>query len=152
MAEQFSVVLECWEKMDPGRSGLTSAEVIDRLRPKERKAAAAPSGSAPPDWHHDMKDAIEQLVGRLDSRPLGTLLRSHKRRIFNGRFLDRAGVSHKAVRWAVFPASEFRARARNTPHAPHAPPPEAESGEYGELRECFSPPDAVGADSDWEVV
>ena len=81
-AESMGVLLSAWECMDPEQSGLTSAEVIERL-----KSPPSPA----PDWYADLRDAVEALVGRLDARALGTRLRSYRRRVFAGRFLDQAG-------------------------------------------------------------
>jgi hypothetical protein len=77
-AEAMSLLLSCWEQMDPDRQGLTAAEVIDRLfrHPPE----------SPPAWHAEMRAAVESLVGRGDSRALGNRLRTYRRRIFRGRF------------------------------------------------------------------
>jgi hypothetical protein len=140
-AEGMALLLRCWERMDAERRGLTAGEVIDRLyrHPPE----------APPDWHAEMRDAIEALVGRGDSRALGTRLRSYRRRIFGGRFIDRAGQQRRAARWAVYPAAEFRARREDTHHTHHthpgAPDPPPCGGECGECGECGSPGAAAAA-------
>jgi hypothetical protein len=134
-AEAMRLLLSGWERMDPGRQGLTAAEVIDQLfrRPPE----------SPPAWHADMRAAVESLVGRGDSRALGNRLRSYRRRIFQGRFIDQAGTEHRAARWVVRPASEFRRPAGgDSPDSPHSPPPGAardgEQGEFCESGESFS--------------
>jgi hypothetical protein len=142
-AEGMALLLRCWECMDSGRRGLTAGEVIDRLfrHPPED----------PPEWHAEMRDAIEALVGRGDSRALGTRLRSFRRRIFGGRFIDRAGQQRRAARWAVYPAAEFRARREDTHHThhthPEGPDPPPRGGECGECGECVSP----GAAADTET-
>jgi hypothetical protein len=110
----MSLLLCGWVQMDPGRQGLTAAEVIDRLfkRPPE----------SPPAWHAEMRAAVESLVGRGDSRALGNKLRSYRRRIFRGRFIDQAGTEHRAARWVVRPASEFRRPAeKDSPDSPDSP-------------------------------
>jgi hypothetical protein len=93
------VLLDCWAKMDPPRRGLTAAEVVEQLEDGH---------VSHPDWHADMRAAIEGVAGKLDSRALGNRLRSFRRRVFGGFFLDRAGTARRAVRWAVYPASAFR--------------------------------------------
>jgi hypothetical protein len=113
MAEAMALLLGCWEKMDPERRGLTTADVIDALFKQP-----PPS---PPDYHADMRSAVETLIGRPDARALGNRLRSYRRRIFQRRFIDRVGKEHQAARWAVFPADEFKARLQETPHTPHTP-------------------------------
>jgi len=134
-AEAMSLLLCCWEQMDPDRQGLTAAEVTDRLfrRPPE----------SPPAWHAEMRAAVESLVGRGDSRALGNKLRSYRRRIFHGRFIDQAGTEHRAARWVVCPAAEFRRPAgEDSPHSQDSPPPgatrEGQPGESCESGESFS--------------
>jgi hypothetical protein len=102
----MGILLGCWEKMDPDRRGLTASEAIFALY----KSPPTPL----PDWHEDMKAALEALVGRADSRSLGNKLRNYRRRIFAGRFIDYASTKQRAARWAVFPASAFRDRLKNT--------------------------------------
>ncbi len=126
-ATSMGIVLECWEKLDPARKGLTAAEVIQRLY----KSPPDPM----PDFYADMKDALEGLLGKPDSRNLGTRLRSYRRRIFNGLFIDHAGTVKHAIRWAVFPAEAFRAKAKYTHHAHHT---HQQFGECGERGECNS--------------
>jgi hypothetical protein len=111
-AECMSVLLECWEQMDPTRRGLTAAEAVKQYResPEPR-----------PVWHVDFVAAMEMLLGKPDARGLGTKLRDYRRRIFGKRFIDRAGEDHRAVRWAVFPATDFRRRLEDTrSHSSHS--------------------------------
>jgi hypothetical protein len=149
-AEAMGVLLAAWERLDADRRGLTAAEVIDRL-----KAPPSPA----PDWYADLRDAVDALAGRLDARALGTRLRSYRRRVFAGRFLDQAGQAHRAARWVVYPAGEFRTRAGHTAHTrnTHLPKPEdgtraAAGGECDECGECISPgPDSPTEHGDaWE--
>jgi hypothetical protein len=111
LQQQSDVVAECmgallvgWSRLDPGRHGLTAAEVIDRLFHRE---------GAAPDWCADMRAAVESLVGRADSRALGYKLRLYRRRVFGGLFLDRAGTAHQAARWTVYPATAFHPDCHN---------------------------------------
>jgi hypothetical protein len=124
-AEGMAMLLQCWEQMDPERRGLTAAEVVQRLKD-------CPTDSLPA-HHAELRDALEGLLSKLDARALGTLLRSYCRRVFGGRFIDRAGARQRAVRWAVYPAEAFRRRAAHThdTHHTHSPP-----GECGECGEC----------------
>lgn len=68
-----------------------------------------------PDYHADLKAALETMFGKPDSRALGNKLRSYRRRIFEGRFIDHVGTEHRAVRWGVYPASAFRQGRGKTP-------------------------------------
>jgi hypothetical protein len=123
-AESMAALLECWERMDSGRSGLTTAEVIATLYQKEMKGAPKP-----PSWHAVMRAAVDGLVDRGDTRRLGSTLRSHRRRIFKGRYIDHAGSKHRAIRWAAFPAGTFRPNRTDSHPA----------GECGECGECVTP-------------
>jgi hypothetical protein len=109
-AESMTVILACWECLDPDRRGLTAAEVIHRLY-KEPPAH-------PPEFYDDLRDALEALLGKPDSRGLGNKLRSYRRRVFQGRFIDQTGSEQRAARWAVFPATDFRRRPTDT-HQTH---------------------------------
>jgi hypothetical protein len=137
-AESMAVVLQCWEELDPERRGVTAAEVIYRLY------KAVPE--SPPAWHAELRDALETLLGKPDARGLGTRLRSYRRRVFRGRFIDHVGKEHQAVRWAVFRAEQFRARLADPPHTPDTPPAADDPGEGGEYGECPFPKTARSAD------
>jgi hypothetical protein len=126
-AESMSILLACWERLDPDRRGLTAAEVIHQLY-KQPPAN-------PPDFHADLRDALEALLGKPDARGLGNRLRSYRRRIFDGRFIDQAGTEKRAARWAAFPAAAFRRRPEKT-HETHQTHPAG--GECGECGESFS--------------
>jgi hypothetical protein len=115
-AEHLSVLISCWEQLDPDRQGLTGSEVIETIKKYMDKKATEPA----PAHILDLKDAIEAMVGRLDPKALGYLLRSHRRRIFNGKYLDIPRTVKRAARWAVFQAHEFSA-GQSHPHHPHHP-------------------------------
>src|SRR5262249_38551012 len=91
------------------------------------KDAASPA----PDWLNDLKDALEALLGKCDARGLGNALRSYRRRVFGGRYIDRVGRKHKVARWAVFPAVAFRRRGKDTPLTPPASNGQGGSGGSG---------------------
>jgi hypothetical protein len=139
-AESMAVVLQCWELMDPGRHGLTAAEVIQLLYKQ-----APPS---PPPFHADLKAALEALLGKPDSRTLGNRLRSYRRRVFQGRFIDQAGTEQRAARWAVFPAQDFY-RLRTKTHDTHQT--HRAGGESGESGESAAPAAAAGGNPGREV-
>jgi hypothetical protein len=126
-AKSMAVLLLCWEQLDPGRRGLTAAEVVHRVCKEQ-----LPN---PPDYYADLRDALEALLGKLDARSLGNRLRSYRRRVFQGRFIDQAGTEKRAARWAVYPATEFQRRSENTHHTHHTHPA---TGECGECSECVS--------------
>lgn len=121
-AQHMAVLLDCWERMDSQRQGLTASQVVEALRHP---------ASPPAEWHSDMRDAIEGLANKLDSRLLGYKLRAFRRRVFAGRYLDHAGKDHHAIRWVVYPASAFGRGTKHAPHPPHAPT-RGEDGEHGE--------------------
>ena len=112
-AESMSLLLSCWERMDPDRNGLTASEVIERLFKRPQDAYP---------WHADMRAAVEGLVSKVNPRTLGNKLRSYRRRIFRGRYIDQAGINHQAVRWVVRPAAAFHARGEtDSPDSPDSP-------------------------------
>lgn len=78
---------------DPHRRGLTAGEMIDRAKVDP-----------------DLRSAIDELARKPDTTSLGYALRSYARRVFEGYFLDRAGSTSGAVRWAVFTEGEFHQR------------------------------------------
>jgi hypothetical protein len=124
-AGAMATVLHCLERLDPDRRGVTAADVVDKL-----KNPPAPA----PDWYADLRAALEELCGGLDTRRIGGRFRAFARRVFAGRFLDKAGTDARAVRWAVFSATEFnRTRPKPTQetHQTH-PTGEGESGESNE--------------------
>jgi hypothetical protein len=93
------------QRIDSTRRGLTASEIVEAAR-----------------VHPDLRAAVEDLAGRLDTRPLGYALRSFARRNFEGLFLDNAATTGSGVRWAAFPISEFRARPAASPPSPPSPP------------------------------
>jgi hypothetical protein len=129
-AESMATILECWERLDPLRRGLTAAEIIQKL------GKDLPENL--PALYADLRDAVEELIGKLDARALGNRLRTYRRRIFKGRFIDQAGTQQRAVRWAVFPAAAFPGGPEDT-HNTHQTHPAG--GESGECCESF-PADA----------
>jgi hypothetical protein len=70
---------------------------------------------------NDLRESVEALVGRPDGRALGNLLRAHRRRIFDGRFFDKARTSGGVAKWAVFPAKAFADGDKKTPKTPETP-------------------------------
>jgi hypothetical protein len=146
-AESMGLLLTCWECMDQERQGMTAAEVIDRLY----KHPPSPA----PDWHGDMRAAVEGLVGKGDSRLLGNKLRSYRRRVFQGRFIDKAGEQQRAARWAVYPAGAFLdgvSKTHQTHHTHRAGDPHREpgAGESGESGESFGFNGEAAHDRTWE--
>jgi hypothetical protein len=101
-AEQMGTVLIALAQLDPDRRGLMTAQIIARCREANDNS---------PEYVHDLRDAIEAMLGKLDARGLGYKLRAYRRRIFGGRYVDLTGLSQGAKRWAVFPESDFRKRA-----------------------------------------
>jgi hypothetical protein len=145
-AESMGTILACWQLLDPDKRGLTSADVIGKL--KDTSPAFAP------DYYSDLRDALEALLGKLDARLLGNKLRSYRRRVFDGRYIDQAGTQNRAARWAVYSADEFRLGGKKTHKTPdtHTDTAEVEQttqpetveveqnrNESHESHECFQP-------------
>ncbi len=92
-AAAMAAVLDGLERLTPpGGRGRTVAEIVDAVRP-------VPGGGAA--WITEVRVAIEDLCGRLDTRLLGYRFRHFARRNFGGRMLDRADTVHGATRWVV---------------------------------------------------
>jgi hypothetical protein len=132
-AEAMDVLLTCWERLDPDKRGLTAAEVIELYKNPQAN---------PPDGYADLRDALEALLGKPEPRALGNKLRSYCRRVFGGRFVDRAGSRQRAARWAVFPVGEFSCRLKQSHQTHQTHPLWSECGESGE---CVSAGYASGA-------
>jgi hypothetical protein len=149
-AEALGVLLTAWRQADPDRRGLTAGDFLKRVQ--------EPTESCP-EWAADARAALDVLLDRLDARALGTRLRTYRRRVVGGLFFDRAGERQHAVRWAVYPAHEFRTRPGHTHDTHHTPTPPGRPGECGESGECVSAdgplerdpdPDADGHADAWE--
>jgi hypothetical protein len=94
-----------------------------------------------PDWHGDMRSALETPIGRPDSQRLGNKLRRYRHTNLGGRYIDDVGHQHRAVRWAVFPA----AASEDRPAMASAESPDAAviRGEPDESDESGRPPATV---------
>jgi hypothetical protein len=99
-AESMALLLLCWSRMDPKGKGLTAAEVIHRLYKEDLRD--------PPDYYPTMKAAIETLLTKPDARLLGNKLRTYRRRVFQGRYIDKAGEGEQGARWVALAASRLR--------------------------------------------
>jgi hypothetical protein len=89
----MATILEYLDRLDLDRQGMTAAEIIERAYQAGKE---------------ELKEAIEGLTGKLDTKLLGCKLRGYRRRVFCGRFLDYSTVVHKTARWRVYPAADFR--------------------------------------------
>jgi hypothetical protein len=127
-AEYMGVLIASLEQLDPDRSGLTASEIIDTIKKYTERRVTEPT----PAHILELKNAVEAMVGRLDAKALGYKLRSHRRRNFQGKYLDVPSTAKRAARWAVFRMQEFSA-GQNYPHHVHHPHLTAsEDGEHGE--------------------
>ena len=93
----MGMFLKAMRRIDADRRGLTSAVIVENAKE-----------------HDDLRCAVEDLAGKLDSRILGYSLRSFLRRNFNGWFLDKATTTGQGVRWIARPISEFSQRSSRT--------------------------------------
>jgi hypothetical protein len=109
----MAVLLRCLLRRDSTRQGLTTSEIVEAAK-----------------TDHELRGAVEDLAGRLDTRSLGYTLRSFARRNFEGLFLDRVANTGQGVRWAVYPMTEFC--ARRDPSAPSPPSPPEPGGDSGD--------------------
>ena len=99
------------EMVDPDRTGKTAAEIV----------AAATEENSPysSEVREMLRDAVDSLVSKPDSRKLGNRLRHLRKRVIDAKYIDLAGEDTKRVnRWAVFGAERFHGQLE--PRAPHA--------------------------------
>ncbi|MBA4062992.1 MAG: hypothetical protein C0501_04655 [Isosphaera sp.] len=111
----MTVLLNGLRRIDPDRQGLTASGIVEAAK-----------------THPDLRAAVEDLAGRLDTRPLGYALRSFARRNFDGLFLDNAATTGQGVRWAAYPITEFRSRPTSPPSPPSPPTPPGGDGGDGD--------------------
>jgi hypothetical protein len=118
-ANAMTALLTCLARIDPDRRGLTAAQLVDHAKGEGQG---------------ELRDAVESLAGKLDARVLRNKLRTYRRRIFSGFYLDRAGEAQRAAKWAAFKAEEFSTGSKKTheTHQTHSP-----AGECGECGESF---------------
>jgi hypothetical protein len=117
-------VLDGLEQLDPGRRGVTVAQVMERIKP----------GTGPvPEWVHALRTAIEDLCGKLDSRALGARFRQFQRRNFGGRVLQKGGADRThAGKWFVVSVGTPAAPSGTAPSSPACPaPPVGDAGHEG---------------------
>jgi len=127
-AQGMQGLLTSLQHLDPERRGLTAAELITWAKVEP-----------PTEVTSELRSAIEELVGKLDSTALGCKLRDFRRRIVGGLFLDSAGKKRKAQRWTAFPESQFRVGRDDDDRV---------QGEGGEDGEGVSLHDSSAANSD----
>lgn len=127
-ATAMYALLDGLHRMDPHGRGVTTGEVIDRV--KETAGA--------PDWVPCLRAAVEDLCGRLDGRALGGRFRQYQRRNFGGRMLQKAVSKDRTNtnRWVVVPVGTKKAAA-----LPPAPP--AGAGDAGDAGAVPAPPARV---------
>ncbi len=106
VAETLRGILIGLERLDPSRHGLTAGEIFDRVftHPPD----------VPEEWFQGLRAALEESLSRREPRALGYKLRSFRRRVHSGRFLDTTGEDHGSARWVVRPEAEFRKRTART--------------------------------------
>jgi hypothetical protein len=152
-AESLAALLTCWGDMDTHHLGLTAAEVIHRLY----KAESPNESALVMEANHAMREAVEALIGRPDGRALGNVLRSCRRRIFAGRFIDKVGAKGGVAKWAVYPAEAFTTRrkkttgGKKTPLTPKTPCGSSGGRGFRGFRGSFCPSDKSG-ESNGEVL
>jgi hypothetical protein len=97
-AESMSALLQYWQKLDPLRCGLTTAAVIQMCKEPPMESAQLCA---------ELRDVLEGFLGKLEARALGFKLRTYRRRVFHGLFIDRLGADSRGIRWAVYTSAEF---------------------------------------------
>ncbi|QDU23585.1 hypothetical protein [Urbifossiella limnaea] len=121
---------------DTGR-GLTTADIVGRIKEAEREA--------PAEWMSNLRAAVEDLCGKLCGRTLGYRFRHFARRNFGGKVLDKADAPHGSNRWVVRDV-KGRAGREHVHHAHHHhPDPRPAGGDGGDGGDDSARPAAVEA-------
>ena len=94
----MEMLLQALRRIDPDRRGMTSAAIIEAAK-----------------HHDDLRCAVEDLAGKLETRALGYSLRPHLRRNFGNWFLDKSKTTGQGVRWIAMPIDEFHKRPNFSP-------------------------------------
>lgn len=117
-ATTMRALLAALEMIDPKRVGLTAAEIV-RLAGDAEDAGDARHSS---EVREMLRDSIAELFDKPDARKLSYRLRSIKRRILDGRYLDEASETRTGViRWAVFPSTQFAGGQEPSPASSASP-------------------------------
>lgn len=123
-AGAMAALLSALERMDPDRRGVTTADILEAVKPRDPKAIL-------PDWAAELRAAVEDLCGKLDGRALGYRFRHFQRRNFGGRMLDKHGAPHGSSRWVVLAAGVSRNGPGDAHHAHHVHDPDRVAGGDG---------------------
>lgn len=127
----MEAVLTGLEQMDPHRRGVTTAEVIERVKDV---------ADSPPPWLGELRAGVEELCGKLDGRALGGRFRHFQRRNFGGRMLCKGGPDRtNSNRWAVVPVGPRAERTETAPASPSSPASAGE-GDAGDEGAVSDPP------------
>jgi len=106
---------------DTGR-GLTTADIVTRIKEAER--------DAPAEWMSNLRAAVEDLCGKLCGRTLGYRFRHFSRRNFGGKVLDKSDAPHGSNRWVVRNV-KARSGREHVPHPHHVHPSSTSAGGDG---------------------
>ncbi len=105
-AASMGIILGEIRRLDPTRHGLTASEFIQHCQ-----GDSAENG--------ELRGAIEELCGKLDSCKLGGRFKHFQRRNFGGTMLDKAGEDRtKSNRWGAFPAGPSAKATETQPASP----------------------------------
>src|SRR5262249_42651413 len=116
-------LIDALERMDPEGRGVTTGEIIDAIRKPADPAS---------EWLPELRSAVEELCGKIDSRSLGYKLRHFARRRFGGVMIDRAaGVSAtNSVGWVVRRVTPAN---RSEPSPVSLEPSTGDTGDTGDI-------------------
>ena len=109
LGDAMAALLRGISEIDPHRRGVTASDIIVNYHTQPYP---------PPAWHRDFKSALHVLLPKVEPQPLGYKLRSCRRRLYGGFFLDAVGGggrSESGNLWAAFPADQFQKDATPRP-------------------------------------
>lgn len=113
VAQGLGQLINVMEMIDPDRLGITAAEIVSR--------AQSPNLIDSSEVREMLVEAVGALVSKPDARKLGNKLKSLRRRVVGGKYLDLAGASVGVNRWAVFDATRNWTRPGPHPSDPSHP-------------------------------
>ncbi|MBX3397702.1 MAG: DUF3854 domain-containing protein [Gemmataceae bacterium] len=95
-AASMREIIRLWPNLRQTNAGLSAAEIVANVKAETTTVTVQP-------WAHEMRDAIEELCGKLDGQSLGYKFRSFQKRNFGGQMITKA--PHEAHsgsnRWIV---------------------------------------------------
>jgi hypothetical protein len=104
-AQEIAGLHKIWELvLEKGDSGLTAAQVITILYPTQERNVGGPRYTE----FRTARGILEDMLGaKPDAYRLGLKLRTIRRRVYEGRFLDHVSGNRAVARWTLYNADQL---------------------------------------------